>query len=168
MKKIIVLTAALLLSLAVSAEESKGSLGFGGAMFLKSPVFVGQPIDADKVNVNQFDFGADARFKLDWFQAESLAMFSFGDVNGMNIFLDAGVGLDISLISFSLGVGPNFFWNFNAKPPVQTGINAKVGGDIRLDDMSVGFSYIMSLVNDDGVSINTGSGLLGVQVLFWQ
>ncbi|TVQ25537.1 MAG: hypothetical protein EA382_06865, partial [Spirochaetaceae bacterium] len=87
-----------------------------------------------------------------------------------DVFLDAGVVFDISIVSLSLGAGPNFTNNLGHGRPVQAGLNAKAGVDVRLGPVSVGLSYIMALrVNDDvRVSIETSSGLLGVQVLFWQ
>ena len=66
---------------------------------------LGQPTDINNLNVNQFSFGGDLRFKLSWFQAEALLLYSAGDVNSLNA--------------------------------------------------------------DNGLYINTGSGLLGVQVVFW-
>lgn len=141
--------------------------GVGGAAFLKSPVLLGQPVDTDNVNVNQFSFGGDLRFKLGWFQAEGLLLYSAGDIQSLNMYLDAGVALDVAILRLSLGVGPNFNTNFGQSTPVQAGLNAKIGADIKLGSISFGASYIMALNLDNGVNVQTSTGLLGVQVLFW-
>ena len=167
MKKILLVLAVLvILPLSMFAEKA-AELGVGGAMYFKSPVLLGQPIDKDNLNVNQFAFGGDVRFKMDWFQAEGLLFCATGDVSGLNMFLDAGVGLDIAIVRLSIGAGPNINWNFGSTPLIQTGINAKIGADVKIDRLSVGLSYIMALTNDEGININTGSGLLGMQVLYW-
>ncbi len=136
-------------------------------MYYKSPVLLGQPTDRHNMNVDQFAFGGDVRVKMDWFQAEGLLFCATGDITSLNMYLDAGVGLDVSLVRLPLGVGPNITWNIGDTPLIQTGINAKVGADVKLDKISVGLSYIMSLTNDNGINVRYGSGLIGVQVLFW-
>ena len=141
--------------------------GIGAAAFYKSPVLLGQPVDISNLNVDQFSFGGDLRFKLGWFQAEALLLYSTGDVNSLNAYLDAGLALNIAIVRLSLGVGPNFTYSFGENSPVQAGLNAKVGADVKLGTISFGLSYIMALNIDNGLYINTGSGLLGVQVLFW-
>jgi hypothetical protein len=134
---------------------------------LQGPVLIGQPIDAGNVNVNQFSFGGDLRLKLAWFQAEGLLLYSAGDIQSLNTYLDAGLALDLAIFRLSLGVGPNFAANFGQSAPVQAGLNAKLGADIKLGPISVGLSYIMALNLANAVNVQTGSGLLGVQVLFW-
>ena len=143
-------------------------LALGPAAFLKSPVLLGQAVDVSELNVNQFSFGGDVRYRVGWFQAEGLLLYSLGEVNSLDIFLDAGVALDISIVSLSIGAGPNFTNNLGQSPPVQAGLNAKAGADLRLGPVSVGVSYIMAMTIDDfTVNVKASSGLLGVQVLFW-
>jgi hypothetical protein len=161
-KKMLILVLLVLLPAAVFAE-----LGIGGAAFYKSPVLFGQSVDTDNRNVDQFSFGANARFKLTLFQAEALLLLSVGDVNGLDIFLDAGVALDIAIVRLSFGAGPNFTYNFGESSPLRAGLNAKAGADLMLGPISAGMSYIMALDMTDGIDIETGSGLLGFQVLFW-
>jgi hypothetical protein len=141
--------------------------GIGGAAFYKSPVLLGQPIDIVNLNVNQFSFGGDVRLKMGWFQAEGLLLYSAGDVNSLNAFLDAGVALDLAIIRLSLGAGPCFTYNFGQSTAVQAGLNAKIGADIKLGPISFGLSYIMALDITNGIDVSTSSGLLGAQVLFW-
>jgi hypothetical protein len=140
--------------------------GVGGAAFYKSPALFGQPIDTSNLNVNQFSFGGDARFKLGWFQAEGLLLYSAGDVSSLNTYLDAGVALDMAIFRFSLGAGPNLAYTIG-ESIAQVGLNAKAGADVVLGPISLGISYIMELNLDNGINIKTKSGLLGVDVLFW-
>lgn len=141
--------------------------GIGGAAFYKSPVLMGQPIDAQNLNVNQFSFGGDLRFKLSIFQAEALVLFSAGDVNSLNAYLDAGLVFDVAILRLSLGAGPCFSYSFGNSSPTQAGLNAKAGADILLGPIAVGLSYIMALNVNNGVNVTTRSGLLGVNVIFW-
>jgi len=161
-KFILILAVLVIVPVAVFAE-----FGVGAAAFYKSPVLLGQPIDLVNLNVNQFSFGADARFKLGWFQAEGLVLYSSGEVDSLNAYLDAGIALDVAILRLSLGAGPNFTYNFGESSPFQAGLNAKVGADIMLGPVSIGASYIMALNLLSGVHINTSSGLLGIQILFW-
>ncbi len=162
-KTILILTVLIILPVAVFADW-----GIGGAMFYKSPVLLGQKIDTDELNVDQFSFGGDLRFKLGWFQAEALLLYSAGEVNSIDTYLDAGLALDVTILRLSLGAGPNFTYNIDGgSNPVQAGLNAKIGADIMLESISIGLSYIMSLNIDDGIDVETSSGLLGVQILFW-
>jgi hypothetical protein len=163
MKKLVLILAVLaLLPIAAFAD-----LGIGGAAFYKSPVLLGQPIDVSNANANQFSFGGDVRLKLGWFQGEGLVLYSVGPVQSLNIFLDAGVALDVAILRLSLGAGPNFTFNFGQSSLLQAGLNAKIGADLVLGPISVGASYIMVLNLANGVNVQTSSGLLGVQVLFW-
>jgi hypothetical protein len=142
--------------------------GFGGAAFYKSPILIGQQVDVGNVNVDQFSFGGDLRFKLGWFQAEGLLLYSTGEIQSLNMYLDAGLALDVSILRLSLGMGPNFNTNFGQSAPIQAGLNAKIGADIKLGQLSFGLSYIMALNLANGVNVQTSSGLLGVQVLVWK
>jgi hypothetical protein len=163
MRKMVVILAIL----AIVPVVAFADWGVGGAAFYKSPVLLGQPVDIGNVNVNQFSFGGDLRFKLGWFQAEGLLLYSAGDIQSLNMYLDAGLALDVAILRLSLGVGPNFASNFGQAAPIQAGLNAKIGADVRLGPISVGASYIMALNLANGVNVQTSSGLLGIQVLFW-
>ena len=161
-KLVLILAVMVILPVAVFAD-----LGVGAAAFYKSPILLGQDNDIDNLNVDQFSFGGDLRLKLGWFQGEALLLYSGGDVNSLNMYLDAGVALDMALVRLSLGAGPNFTYNFDERSPAQVGLNAKVGVDVLLGRVSVGLSYIMAMNLDNGLYVNTGTGLLGAQVLFW-
>lgn len=163
MKKLLVILAVMMMVPMASFAQ----LAVGGAAFLKAPVLIGQPVDLGNMNVNQFSFGGDARLKISLFQLQSLMLFSAGDVSSLDIFLDAGVAVDVAMVRLSAGAGPNFVWNFDCTPPLQAGLNAKIGADVLIDNMSLGISYVMAMYYNNRVDINTGTGLLGVQVLFW-
>jgi hypothetical protein len=165
MRKII-LVLAVLAVVAIVPGALFADWGAGGAAFYKSPVLIGQPL-VPLVNVDQISFGGDVRLKLGWFQAEALLLYSAGQVNSLNMYLDAGVALDITILRLSLGVGPNLANGLNSGSPVQAGLNAKVGADLVFGAFSVGASYIMSLNLANGVNVATSSGLLGIQVLIW-
>ena len=158
----LVLAVLVILPVAVFAEW-----GIGGAAFYKSPVLLGQPIDIGNLNVNQFNFGGDLRLKLSLFQAEALLLYAAGDVNSLNAYLDLGLAVDVAILRLSLGVGPNFTYNFGESSPAQGGFNAKASVDVKFGQVSVGLSYIMAWNIHNALYINTSSGLLGVQVLFW-
>lgn len=160
-------TILVLAFIAMASSAAFAEFGLGGAAFLKSPVLVAQPIDISNLNVNQFSFGADARFKLGWFQAEGLLLYSAGDVNAFQAYLDAGVALDIAMLRLSFGAGPNFSASIVELSPIQAGINAKIGADIVIGKVSFGLSYIMALNISNGIYVGTSSGLLGLQILFW-
>jgi len=161
-KLLLILAVMVILPAAVFAD-----LGVGAAAFYKSPILLGQDQDADNLNVDQFSFGGDLRLKLSWFQAELLVLYSGGDVNSLNAYVDGGVALDLAIVRLSVGAGPNFTYNIDESSPAQVGLNAKVGVDVLLGPVSVGLSYIMAMNIDNGLYVNTGSGLLGAQVLFW-
>lgn len=163
MRKLILILAVLIAIPAATFAE----WGFGAATLYKSPVLIGQSVDTSDLNVNQFSFGGDVRLKLDWFQAEALLVYSAGDTNSLSAFLDAGVGLDLSILRLSIGAGPNFNNNFGSSKPIQAGLNAKIGADVMLGKVSVGLTYLMAMNLDNGVQVTTKTGLLGAQILFW-
>ena len=163
MKKPVIVLAIL----AIVATATFADIGIGGAAFFKSPVLIGQPVDLSNLNVDQFSFGGDLRFTLGWFQAEGLVLYSSGAVNSLNAYLDAGVALDVAILRLSLGAGPNFAYSFGDSSPMQAGLNARIGADVMLGPISIGASYIMAMNLQNGIHISTGSGLLGIQILFW-
>jgi hypothetical protein len=152
--------------LAVLPMAAFAEVGIGGAAYFKSPYLLGQSVSKSDLNVNQFTFGGDARLRLSLLQGEALALYSAGDIQSLNIYLDGGVALDVLMFRLSAGIGPNFIYNFGESSPLQAGWNAKVAADLKLGKLSVGLSYIMQM--GDGFDVNTSSGLLGAQVLIWQ
>jgi len=162
MKKFVIILVLFIIPLAAFAEA-----GIGGAAFFKSPYLLGQSVSKSDLNVNQFSFGGDLRLKLSIFQGQALVLYSAGDIQSLDAFLDAGLAFDLAILRLSAGVGPNFTYNFGESSPTQAGLNAKVGADVKLGKISAGLSYIMELNLDNGIDVNTSSGLLGASVLFW-
>lgn len=142
-------------------------LGIGGAAMLTSPSLLGQPVKSEYLNVNQFSFGGDIRIKEGMLQAQSLIFCSAGEVSGLDMYLDAGVAFDVAMFRLSAGLGPNITWNFGKNPVLQAGMNGKIGADIMLDKVSIGMTYLMALKRNEPMSVNTGAGLLGFNVLLW-
>jgi hypothetical protein len=63
-----------------------------------------------------------------------------------------------------------FFLLNDATNPVLAGYNVKANADVKLGRISVGLSYIMGLIVEDGlfnVKLNKSTGMLGANVLFW-
>jgi hypothetical protein len=163
MKRILILV--LLLScipLSLFAE-----LGVGGVAFLNSPVLIGQPLPNDGVGIEDFTFGGNLRWKLALFQADALALVTMGTTPVVDIYADAEVVLDIMMFRLSIGAGPTIHWEVGGPKPLFMGFNAKANADIKLGRLSVGLSYIMNLIVDNGISLDKSTGMLGATVLFW-
>lgn len=142
-------------------------LSVGPAIYFKSPILIGQEVNSNELNVTQFSFGGDARYRIGWFQAEGLLLYSTGAVNSLDLFLDAGVALDVGPFILSLGAGPNFTNNFGKGRAMQAGLNTKTGVGLQLGEIIVGASYITALnISDRSFQVNRSSGLLGAHVLF--
>jgi hypothetical protein len=167
MRKLVLILLVLAVLPAAIFAEGGLQFGIGGAAFYKSPYLLGQKVDTANLNANQFSFGGDLRLKLAWFQAEALVLYSAGDVNSLNTYLDAGVALDVAILRISLGAGPNFSYSFGSNAAAQAGLNAKIGADLVFGPIQFGLSYIMTLNLASGVNVATRSGLLGAQVIFW-
>ena len=163
MKRVLVVLAVLMIVPTIAFAQ----LGVGPAVFYGSPVLLGQSIDLEEANVEQFSFGADVRYRIGWFQASALGLYSIGDVNSIDMFLDAGVALDLAILTFSVGGGPNLTNNHNGGPVMTAGLNARTIVDVKVGPVSAGMSYIMAMNLDDGIRIRTSRGLLGAHVLFW-
>ena len=144
-------------------------LGLGASAFFNSPVLIGQEPDLSLLRENGFTFGADARFKfLKVLQLEALGLVSTGEVTSIDLYADAGLALDLAFLRLSAGVGPTVFFLLDgSSEPTLLGFNAKANADIKLGRLSLGLSYIMGLIVDDGVQLNKSTGMLGANVLFW-
>jgi len=163
MKKSLFLIAVLALVPAIMFAE----IGIGATAMLTSPSLLGQPVNTENLNVNQFNFGGDIRVKEGMLQVQSLIFGSAGDVSGLDLYLDAGVAFDIAILRLSAGIGPNITWNFGETPVLQAGMNGKLGADIKLNDISIGMSYLMAFKRNEHMSVNNAAGILGVNVMFW-
>jgi len=90
-----------------------------------------------------------------------------GGSTALDLYTDVGLALDLLFLRLSLGAGPNFTYEFGGADPFMPGFNAKANVDIKLGKLSVGLSYIMGLVVDNGIALDKSTGLLGVSVLYW-
>ena len=165
-------TLILVLVLAFIPLLSFAELGLGASVFLNNPVLIGQEATASELREGGFTFGGDARFKLSILQLEALGLVSVGDeVTSIDLYADAGLALDLAILRLSLGAGPTVFFLLNdATDPVLAGYNVKANADVKLGRISVGLSYIMGLIVEDGlfnVQLNKSTGMLGANVLFW-
>jgi len=166
MKKILLLVLILgFVPLSVFAE-----LGVGGSAFLNSPVLIFQPLPKDGVTLDDFTFGGDVRFKLSLLQIDALALVTMGENTIFDIYADAGIALDLLLFRLSAGVGPTMRYVIGGGTnDLLGGFNVKANADVKLGRLSVGLSYIMNLIIQEGfkLDLNWSTGLLGATVMFW-
>ena len=163
MKRILILVLLLsVLPLSIFAE-----LGLGGAAFLNSPVLIGQTPVLKGLSLDNFTFGGNVRFKLSFFQLDALALLTMAESPIVDLYADAELALDILLFRLSAGAGPTIHYKFGGSDGFNLGFNAKVNVDIKLGPVSVGLSYVMNLIVDNGISLDKSTGMLGATVLFW-
>jgi hypothetical protein len=165
-------TLLLVLVLAFIPLLAFAELGLGASAFLNNPVLIGQDPDVSALREGGFTFGADARFKLSLLQLEALGLISVGDsTTSIDLYADAGLALDLAILRLSLGAGPTLFFVLNdSTDSVLAGYNVKANADVKLGRISVGLSYIMGLIVENGlfnVQLDKSTGMLGANVLFW-
>ena len=164
-------TLILVLVLAFIPLLSFAELGLGASAFLNTPVLIGEDPDVSEWGAGGFTFGADARFKLSLLQLEALGLVSVGDsTTSIDLYGDVGLALDLAILRLSLGAGPTVFFVLDGADPVLAGYNVKANADIKLGKISVGVSYIMALIVQDGlfnIQPDLNTGMLGANVLFW-
>jgi hypothetical protein len=165
-------TLILVLVLALIPLFAFADLGLGASAFFNSPVLVGSEPTLSELREGGFTFGGNARFKLSLLHLEALGLVSVGDsTTSIDLYADAGLAFDLAILRLSLGAGPTVFFLLNdAANPVLAGYNVKANADIKLGKISVGLSYIMGLIVEDGlfnVKPDKSTGMLGANVLFW-
>jgi len=165
-------TLILVLVLAFIPLLSFAELGLGASAFLNTPVLIGEDPEVSEWGKGGFTFGADARFKLSLLQLEALGLVSVGEsATSIDLYGDVGLALDLAILRLSLGAGPTFIFVLDdASEPVLGGYNVKANADIKLGKISVGVSYIMALIVQDGlfnIQPDLNTGMLGANVLFW-
>ena len=164
-------TLILVLVLAFIPLLSFADFGLGASACLNNPVLIGEDPDVSALRAGGFTFGADARFKLSILQLEALGLLSVGDsTTSIDLYADAGLALDLAFLRLSLGAGPTVFFVLDGADPVLAGYNVKANADIKLGRISIGLSYIMGLIVEDGlfnVQMDKSTGMLGANVLFW-
>ena len=142
-------------------------LGVGGVAFLNSPVLIGQPLPKDGVGIEDFTFGGNLRWKLGLLQADALALVTMGDTTVIDIYADAELAFDVLMFRLSAGAGPTLHYEVGGPKPLFMGFNAKANADVKLGRLSIGLSYIMNLIVDNGISLDKSTGMLGATFLFW-
>lgn len=179
MRKILIFLMFMALPCLVFAEFQLGPAALYN--WILAPGEVADNITGD-VSIDDFTFGADARFKLGIFQATGLALFSpaYDDPDEpdlsapaeIEVYLDGGIALDFVLLRLGLGIGPNinFVLDKEADEVVQFGGNVKLNCDVMLGDIAVSLSYLMFLedFSMEGVDnlLEYTEGCLGLSVLF--
>ena len=170
MKRLIVLAAILLIAVAAFAQ-----LQVGGTAMFNYPILADGATDS--IDVSNFTFGADARFKILLFQVSGLALYTPGSTETLtppiiDLFVDGGVAFDIAMIRLGLGAGPNlrFAVGGDNDDPMGYGLNVKATADVMLGRLSVGLTYLNSFELDlsqagDLLNQDYSKGLLGVSVL---
>lgn len=185
MKKIILVLLILVLPAVLFAE-----FRLGPAAFMNFPLVQDREYNVPELegpDPSDFTFGLDARLKILLFQGSATALFTPGaeasDSTGepvvlpasMDIFLDAGVAVDILFLRLGLGAGPNFTFFFSneetVSDPASAGFNLKGTVDIVLGPVSFGLCYINQFDIDFDtstivLSADKTQGLLGFAVLF--
>lgn len=185
MKKIILILIIVLLPAALFAEFRIGPTAFMNFPLIQDNEY--NVPELEGIDPSDFTFGLDARLKILLFQGSVTALFTPGaeasDSAGellvlpasMDIFLDAGIAVDILFLRLGLGAGPNFTFFFGNEEtisdPASMGFNLKGTADIVLGPVSFGLSYINQFDFDldhpvSVLSADKTQGLLGVAVLF--
>ncbi len=185
MKKAIILIIILFIPLAAFAEVQFGPTAFYNFPLISNDQF--HPPEAGKVNASNFTFGADFRLKLGLLQVGAMGLFTPGVVfpdptagtitipASMDVFLDAGIAIDLLLIRLGIGAGPNLTLFFEDAPTVSdtvsSGVNIKAIVDVLFENLSIGVIYLnqFDFDFDSTVGILSGDktkGLFGVAALF--
>jgi hypothetical protein len=127
------------------------------------------------VSLADFTLGVDTRLKLGLFQGCAMALFSPGSEDmptEIELYLDAGIAIDILLLRLGIGVGPNLIVALGKEltKPVFVGGNVKISADIMLGGIAVSINYLMYLPDFSKESLkylaNNLEGNIGVSVLF--
>jgi hypothetical protein len=160
MKKVIL----IMLICAVPAILT-GQAGFGIAAFYNTPIEAGSFPDEDQIHTENFTFGGDLRLKLGILHGEALALVTL-DPFVTDIFLDAGITLDILIVRLAAGIGPKFTYGGEDRI-MRGGYNLKLNADIILGKISLGLSYIFNTTLGSDLDVRGRSGMFGVSLLFW-
>ncbi len=185
MKKILFILIILLISTSLFAE-----FRLGPAIGINFPLIADNeynPPELTGADFSDFTFGLDARLKVLFFQAGTNIFLTPGvtksDAKGseitlpasVDIFLDAGIALDLLFFRFGLGAGPNFTFFFKDTPLVSDtssmGFNLKGSVDLVLGPVSLGIFYLNQFDFDldhptSVLSADKTQGILGLAVLF--
>jgi len=182
MRRILIIALVALIPLAAFSQTFQ----IGPTAFFDFPM---TPADAaniplKEIGLDDFTFGADARFRLfKILEVSGLALFSppafyeeelYYVPGSIDIFADAGVYLGFGIIGAGIGVGPNFRIPIDTEgvsdDVFQLGFNTKIHADVNLGKIGVSLNYLMYLPElskeaFDALGDNL-VGSVGVSVLF--
>lgn len=148
MKKLLVLLLVIVLPVFAFADFQVGAVGMYKGTIAQ--------LKAKDVGVEDFTFGAEARFKLSLFQAGVSALYYPENVAMLKppaivALTDVGLSLDVLFLRFGLGLGPNLviaLKDTGAEKPFPVGLNMKLSTDVKIGNVSiglVGFYYLDSI-----------------------
>jgi hypothetical protein len=145
MKKLLIVLIVALLPAMAFADLQLGAVG----MYKGDVTAVG----THPVSINDFTFGGEARLKLGILQGGLTALYYPTSAYTQIVAVtDIGVSLDVLMLRFGAGIGPNFAFTVagTTSQPANVGLNLKLSGDVNLGGLSVGlvgFYYLDSFSN---------------------
>lgn len=162
MKKLIIALVLIALPISLFAQFFIGPTAF----------YKGSPVEMptiDQTFVDQLSFGVDTKIQLSILEIQGMALYNLNQ--SFNCYLDAGIVLDIAVVSLGAGIGPNFLINFAAGAPEAFGFgfNGKIHADINIDIIKISVYYMFlidSISSVDGITANMYAGNIGLSVLF--
>jgi hypothetical protein len=168
MKKLLVLLLVIVLPAFAFADFQLGGVGMYRGTIAQ--------LKAKDVGIEDFTFGAEARFKLSLFQAGVSALYYPENAlkpPAIVALTDVGLSLDLLFLRFGLGLGPNLviaLKDTGAAKPFPVGLNMKLSTDVNIGNLSlglVGFYYLDSIKDLKNVgSIFKEMPWLGVTAMF--
>jgi hypothetical protein len=176
MRKTLLLLVLIVLPFMAFAELQIGPTALYNVIFSPDEArSVGLYAREEGVALADLTFGLDTRLKMGLFQGCAMALFSPGaeDIpTEIELYLDAGIAIDILLLRLGIGAGPNLIVALgeNLEKPVFVGGNVKISADVMLGGIAVSVNYLMYLPDFSSESLeylsNNLEGNIGVSVLF--
>ncbi|MCX7027605.1 MAG: hypothetical protein NT061_09015 [Spirochaetes bacterium] len=107
-------------------------------------------LDTAGLNMADFAFGGEARSIIDPFWGSAIGLYTPGDVNlphHIDILLDAGLGLSLSIAHAGVGIGPDFGLEFGngATQFFRTGANLRLTGDVVIGPFLLGLNWVSEI-----------------------
>lgn len=161
MKKLIIALVLIALPISLFAQFYIGPTAF----FKCDP----SSVSVADIQLDNFAFGLDTKIQLSIFEIQGTALYNFGQQ--FNVFLDAGIVLDIAIVSIGAGVGPNFLINLDpsALEAFGLGFNGKVHVDLNIDIIKISLYYVFlidNLLDPATIADNMYFGNVGLSLLF--
>ena len=165
-KLVVILMIALLPTLAFALDFQIG----GTAMYkgLLSDILDGP----DGITFQDFTYGAEARLSLGLLQGGAALLYYPDEFSPSIVALtDIGVTLNLAILRFGAGIGPNFFIPLSdgGIKGVPIGLNLKGAVDVQLGKISlgvVGYYYLASLSDLNADLFSTAQPWVGLTLLY--